>query len=168
MSSTASQSSRQRLPPDFFMCPDLSSAAQWDLVRRSQQALVDLTQKTRLHGGPITWTLDHESNGVLVYRGNDPFLPLEASSVLLRVTDVRGTLDDMAELLRQPDGAATYHKALTVDCQTLYRIQPPVPQNTSSLVVQWRGLQPSSVHRRRDVCMLEVTFLYYLPTYLWR
>ncbi|ETW07144.1 hypothetical protein H310_01773 [Aphanomyces invadans] len=113
-------------------------------MHRSRQALVDLTKKTRVDGGPIKWTLDHESNGVLVDRGNDS---LHASQVFLRVTEVRASLVDLADVLRQPDH---------VDRQTLYRIAGDgrAFADSTTLLVQWRALRPSVLHRRRDACLL--------------
>ncbi|KAF0701045.1 Aste57867_8491 [Aphanomyces stellatus] len=145
------------LPRTFFRCPPLSESTRLSYIHQGQKALSDLVQKTRLHGGTIEWTFDHESSGVAVYRGLDVdhHMPL-----FLRIAEVQGTLSEAANLMGvgadgSDDFCLKYHPEDVKDLQTLYTLATPTPSHPhNSIVVKWRAVD-GTFRSTRDMVYVE-------------
>ncbi|CAK4697391.1 hypothetical protein LEN26_007744 [Aphanomyces euteiches] len=141
------------LPSTFFDRPVLTDENRRDYIRLGQSSLVELIKKVRLRDGPVSWTLDHEHQGVRVYRAIDP----KTSDVIyVRVKEVPATLDEAARL-NDPnrDFCHTYHKSYFVDTHTLYSIATPTPEHPhNNIRIKWHALD-TRVFAIRDFCTLE-------------
>ncbi|RHY71338.1 hypothetical protein DYB38_013910, partial [Aphanomyces astaci] len=151
------------LPDGFFSTPPLSDNLRHEYIRQSQRSLVDFVAKTRLRGGPISWTFDHEHHGVTVYRGKDMHLPSGYRTVYLNVTEVQATLDEAASIMSagadgRRDYCATYHNDQVVDLKNLYPLATPTPSHPhNSISIKWRAVTANNpLIKLRDMVFIEV------------
>ncbi|ETV71366.1 hypothetical protein H257_13264 [Aphanomyces astaci] len=150
------------LPDGFFSTPPLSDNLRHEYIRQSQRSLVDFVAKTRLRGGPISWTFDHEHHGVTVYRGKDMHLPSGYRTVYLNVTEVQATLDEAASIMSagadgRRDYCATYHNDQVVDLKNLYPLATPTPSHPhNSISIKWRAVTANNpLIKLRDMVFIE-------------
>ncbi|KAF0701030.1 Aste57867_8476 [Aphanomyces stellatus] len=149
------------LPRGFFQCPPMDADATATLIHHATNGLKTMVELARFQGGPVTWTLDSECHGVQQYSGSGPYAP-PGSVLTLNVTNVKGSLDDAAALMRMTthEDFATYCAAFAedvVDCASLYTLREPTFDTPREYVgVKWKCYaSPTSLVKSRDVCYVE-------------
>ncbi|KAF0697059.1 Aste57867_12243 [Aphanomyces stellatus] len=150
------------VPQHFFRCPPLSSEDTARYLRQARDNVVDLVDHASIHGGPLTWTLESDTNGMQIYAAHDINLPSHVLSYMGVVDDIPATLDEVASLFQTHtrdlyDDFRRHFATDLIDGRQLYTLQPPSPTHPhESVGLKWTvNEMPSRVVRHRDWCFLE-------------
>ncbi|RHY58234.1 hypothetical protein DYB38_009065 [Aphanomyces astaci] len=151
------------LPRKFFTCPELDVDSASMLADHAVNGLKTMVELARFQGGPITWTLESDKDGIQNYSGSGTHAPVGAV-LTLHVTNVEGTLEDAASLMQSTNPAdyTAYCAAFAPDVSdsaTLYTLRTPsAAKPREYAAVKWQCFEsPTSLVKSRDVCYVETT-----------
>ncbi|CAK4081976.1 unnamed protein product [Aphanomyces euteiches] len=145
---------------DFFQCPPLDNVQTTTLMQHAKNGLDSMVEMARFQGGPITWTLESDRDGVQQYAGTGALAP-PGALMSLYVANVKGTLDAAVDLMRvttQDEFAAfcTNYTDDVVDCATLYTVDEKRQEPREYVGVRWQCYaSPTSLIMGRDLCVVE-------------
>ncbi|RHZ25651.1 hypothetical protein DYB37_005783 [Aphanomyces astaci] len=149
------------LPRKFFTCPELDVDSASMLADHAVNGLKTMVELARFQGGPITWTLESDKDGIQNYSGSGTHAPVGAV-LTLHVTNVEGTLEDAASLMQSTNPAdyTAYCAAFAPDVSdsaTLYTLRTPsAAKPREYAAVKWQCFEsPTSLVKSRDVCYVE-------------
>ncbi|RHY24466.1 hypothetical protein DYB32_008839 [Aphanomyces invadans] len=149
------------LPPNFFTCPEIDADSASMLADHAVNGLKTMVELARFQGGPISWTLESDKDGIQHYSGSGPHAP-SGAILSLHVTNVAGSLEDAASLMQATthDEYAAYCASFAPDvCDSavLYTLRKPSVSKPREYVgVKWQCFESAtSLVKSRDICYVE-------------
>ncbi|ETV96080.1 hypothetical protein H310_10721 [Aphanomyces invadans] len=151
------------LPRDFFRCPPLAPSDMDAFKKLARRASTELAICARRTNGPIQWTEDVHEPGLIMYSGLDT----DSTGDVLTycsVTDVNGTLDEVAAMFYATNGPSTEHSCHlakhVLDSHHLYTVAKPTPEcPRHAIYMRWMVMETPikglGVISPRDYCVLE-------------